>query len=434
MEVIMKHYTLDDRLRIQRGLTINLNFTEIGNSIGKNRTSVSREVKAHYRGEGKPARSKCRHRNECIFKDPSECPVPSCNKRTCSIACSQCAKYCDRYEPEICPKLMKPPYVCNGCNHRGDGCHLEKRLYDAEYAHNEYKNTLSDSRSGISLTEDELKYIEETIIPLVRNGVSLHVAYEAYSASMPVSERTLYDYVDKGIFSIGNLDLRRKVSRKPARKKSGPVLHVDKKCHVGRTYADFEEYTEKHPDFNVNEMDTVEGKKSSSKAILTIFFRNCDLQLMFLMELKTAANVAAAFFWLRQTLGEDFSEVFKVLLTDRGTEFTDPMSIEFSPFTGEQLCKVFYCDPQQTNQKSRCERNHEYLRYILPKGSSFDHLEQKDITLVMNHVNSMPRGNLNGKAPVQVFQSLYGEETAAKLGLKYIPLEELLLKPELLKK
>ena len=114
----MKHYTLDDRLRIQRGLTINLNFTEIGNSIGKNRTSVSREIQAHYRGEGKPARSKCRHRNDCIFKDPSECPAPSCSKRTCSIACSQCARYCDRYEPEICPKLMKPPYVCNGCEHR----------------------------------------------------------------------------------------------------------------------------------------------------------------------------------------------------------------------------------------------------------------------------------------------------------------------------
>jgi IS30 family transposase len=110
------------------------------------------------------------------------------------------------------------------------------------------------------------------------------------------------------------------------------------------------------------------------------------------------------------------------------------MSIEFDPLAAERVCRVFYCDPQQTNQKSRCERNHEYIRYILPKGSSFDHLKQEDITLVMNHVNSMPRGNLNGKAPVQVFQSLYGEETAAKLGLKYIPLEELLLKPELLKK
>lgn len=430
-EVNMKHYTLDDRLRIQRGLTINLNFTEIGKSIGKNRTSVSREVQAHFRGEGKPARSKCKHRNECIFKDPSECPAPSCNKRGCSIACSQCAKYCDRYEPEICPKLMKPPYVCNGCEHRGDGCHLEKRIYDAEYAHNEYKNTLSDSRSGISLTEDEINYIEETIIPLVRKGVSLHVAYDAYAASMPVSERTVYGYVDKGVFSIGNMDLRRKVSRKPTRKKSGPVLHVDKKCHVGRTYADFLAFTDEHPELGISEMDTVEGRQGG-KVILTIFFRNCKLQLMFLRDSKNAAAVSASYAWMREALGTDFSSVFQVILTDRGTEFTDPTSIEIDPDTGEVLCRVFYCDPQQTNQKSRCERNHEFIRYILPKGSSFDGLTQEDVALMMNHINSFPRASLNARSPIQVFESIYGKETTAKLGLRYIPLEELCLTPELL--
>lgn len=429
----MKHYTLDDRIRIQRGLTINLSFTEIGDSIGKNRTSISREIQAHYRGEGKPARSKCKYRAECIFDDPSKCPVPSCSKRTCSVVCSQCARYCDRYEPEICLKLLKPPYVCNGCKDRGEGCHLEKRIYDAEYAHKEYKMTLSESRSGISLTENELKHIEETVIPLVKNGISLPVAYDAYAASMPVSARTLYDYIDKGVFSAGNMDLRRKVSRRSTRKKSGPVLHVDKKCHIGRTYADFEAYMEENPPLNICEMDTVEGTKGG-KVILTIFFRSCDLQLMFLSDTKTAAGVYAVFSHLRKTLGDDFYKIFQVILTDRGTEFTDPASIEFDPATGEQVCKVFYCDPQQTNQKSRCERNHEYIRYIRPKGHTFDDLCPEDVMLMMDHINSMPRASLNGKAPVQVFRSLYGDETVTRLGLKYIPLEKLLLKPELLKK
>lgn len=429
----MKHYTLDDRIMIQRCLTINMKFTEIGEAIGKDRTSISREIRSHLKGEGKPARSKCIHRMECIFDDPSKCPVPSCSKRTCSVACAQCAKYCDRYEPEICLKLRKPPYVCNGCNDRGEGCHLEKRLYDAEYAHSQYKQTLSESRAGITITQDELQHISETIIPLISNGVSLPVAYAAHNDSMPVSERTLYDYIDKGVFEIGNLDLRRKVQRKPDRKKSGPELHVDKKCHVGRTYADFLVYVEKHPDIPVREMDTVEGRKGG-KVILTIFFRECDLQLMFLRESKTAAGVSAAFASMRKILGDDFTSIFKLILADRGTEFTDPLAIEFNQSNGNHECRVFYCDPQQTNQKSRCERNHEYIRYILPKGSSFDDLLPEDVNLVMNHVNSMPRASLNGKAPVQVFHSIYGEETAAKLGLKYIPLEELLLKPELLKK
>ena len=429
----MKHYTLDDRIVIQRCLTINKNLTQIGEAVGKNRTSVAREIKAHLKSEGKPARSKCIHRHECIFDDPAKCPVPNCPKSACSVVCAHCAKYCDRYEPEICPKLRKPPYVCNGCDERGGGCHLDKRLYDAEHAHAQYKQTLSDSRSGISLTENEMKHIEETIIPLIKNGVSLPIAYNEYADSMPVSERTIYDYIDKGVFSAGNLDLRRKVRRKPFRKKSGPELHVDKRCHVGRTYADFLAYVEKHPDVPIREMDTVEGTKGG-KVILTIFLRECSLQLMLLRDTKTAADVSSAYAGLRKVLGDDFTRIFKLVLTDRGSEFTDPLAIEFNQSTGEAECRVFYCDPQQTDQKSRCERNHEYIRYILPKGSSFDDLTQTDVTLMMNHINSMPRASLNGQSPVQAFMSLYGDETAAKLGLKYIPLEKLLLKPELLKK
>ena len=102
-------------------------------------------------------------------------------------------------------------------------------------------------------------------------------------------------------------------------KKSGPELHVDKKCHVGRTYADFLVFIEKHPDIPVREMDTVEGRKGG-KVILTIFFRECDLQLMFLRESKTAAGVSAAFASMRKALGDDFTSIFKLILADRGTE------------------------------------------------------------------------------------------------------------------
>lgn len=430
----MKHFTFDERLQIQRALTLGQSFTKIAEMTGKDRTSISREIRAHLRYDKKPARSRCKYRHECIFDDPAQCPAPTCNKRVCSKACAQCAQYCDKYEPEVCPKLLKPPYCCNGCEKRGgNNCLLQTRMYFAEYAHGLYKQTLSDSRTGISLSRDEFDFIAENIIPLIKKGISVPIVYAAYADRMPVSERTLYDYIDKGYFDAGNLDLRRKVRRKSNRQKSGPVLHVDKQCHIGRTYADFLAFIESNPNAKVSEMDTVEGRKGG-KVILTIFLRECSMQLMFLRDYKTAAEVSAAYVWLRKKLGDKFSEIFEVVLTDRGTEFSDPSSIEVDPMTGEVLCKVFYCDPQQTNQKSRCERNHELIRYILPKGSSFDDLTQDDVTLMMNHINSMPRFSLNARSPYQIFEDLYGKETAAKLGLKYIPLEELCLLPELLKK
>lgn len=430
----MKHFTYDDRLLIQRGLTLGWSFSRIASEINKDRTSISREIRAHIRYDGqKPARSRCKFRYECIFEDPSQCPAPRCLKKVCSLVCAQCAQYCDKYEPEICPRLLKPPYCCNGCGDRGGSCHLSTRMYYADYAHSMYKQTLSESRVGISLSESELQFIADNVIPLIKNGVSVPVAYEYYADQMPVSQRTLYDYIDKGYFDAGNLDLHRKVQRKKSRHKSGPVLHVDKKCHVGRTYADFLAYLEEHPNVNVSEMDTVEGTKGG-KVILTIFFRDCGLQLMILRDTKTAAAVADTYVHLRAAMGSTFSKVFKVILADRGTEFTDPSSIEIDQETGEFQCNVFYCDPQQTNQKSRCERNHEFIRYILPKGSSFDDLTQDDVTLMMNHINSLPRASLNARSPYQVFKDKYGSETAAKLGLKYIPLNELCLTPELIKK
>ena len=429
----MKHLTLDDRIQIQRFLTVNMSFTEIAARLGKNRTTISREVQSYARSEGKPSRSKCKFK--CIFENRNEFPAPNCRKNKCSVACSQCAIYCDKYEPILCTKLTKPPYVCNGCDRRGNGCLLDKKLYDAEYAYKQYKKILRESREGVSLSEDELKIISDNIIPLLKNGVSLPTAYSAYIDIMPVSDRTIYDYIDRGVFeNSSNMDLRRKLRRKPFRKKSGPQLHVDKHCHIRRTYAEFMRYIEHHPTTNVCEMDSVEGRKGG-KVLLTIFFRNCDLQLMYLRDSNTSATVTNVFTKLKKILGdEDFKKVFPVLLGDRGTEFTNPLAIELNASTGEYLCNVFYCDPQQTNQKSRCERNHEYIRYIIPKGTPFDDYTEEDITLVMNNVNSMPRGNLNAQCPIQVFTELYGQEITSKLGLKYIPLQELILKPELLKK
>ena len=152
---------------------------------------------------------------------------------------------------------------------------------------------------------------------------------------------------------------------------------VDKKCRMGRTYEDFVRYLEEQPDTPVCEMDTVEGKRGG-KVILTIFFRNCGLQLGFLRDRNTSASVTEVFQKLRTVLtGDEFGSLFPVILTDRGSEFSNPLAIEVDFETGELLLKVFYCDPQNTNQKSRCERNHEFIASLSQKGRSFDHLEQK---------------------------------------------------------
>lgn len=119
-------------------------------------------------------------------------------------------------------------------------------------------------------------------------------------------------------------------------------------------------------------------------------------------------------------------------MTDRGTEFTNPYAIE-SDIWGEIKTRVFYCDPQCSWQKGMIERNHEFIRMVLPPGSSFEHLNQEDITLMMNHINNYPRASLNGHSPMQLAHLLLDEQLLKVLNYIDIPQDNIVLRPKLMK-
>ena len=97
------------------------------------------------------------------------------------------------------------------------------------------------------------------------------------------------------------------------------------------------------------------------------------------------------------------------------------------------LSNVFFCDPYNSSQKGACERNHEFIRYILPKGKSFDSLNQKDVDLVFSHINSTPRKSLGFNTPYNVFKAVFGIKLLEILNIQEINKDEVHLKPSLLK-
>ena len=126
---------------------------------------------------------------------------------------------------------------------------------------------------------------------------------------------------------------------------------------------------------------------------------------------------------IERVLGaKTFNKLFPVILTDNGSEFSNPKEIEYRDAVPSLRTKVFYCDPSSPYQKGACEVNHELIRRILPKGSSFDDLTQEDIFLMMNHINSY------------AFSFYYGEDLLKKLGCSPVAAENIILKPKLLKK
>lgn len=422
------HLSFDERITIQEGLRRGWSFADIARSLGRSKSTISREV--NMRKVVQPAKGNvCLYRRRCNL--PKGCKNRICEIPTnCTYGCTLCRNGCPEFQEEFCEEREKNGDLCNACPRTA--CRFQRCLYQAKTAQRMYEKELSESRKGIALTERELQQLNRIVSQRIRRGLSIPAICLQQADVLPVSERTLYTYVGQGLLDVGNLDLRRTVQRRQ-RRKSGPILRVDKACHVGRSYEDYLEYQRTNPDHNTVQLDSVVGRKGG-KVLLTMFFTNCDLQLAFLRRRNTARSVAAVIRLLRRQLGTDrFTELFPIFLSDRGSEFTDPRKLETDPHTGELVNRLFYCDPQNTNQKSQCERNHEFIRYVIPKGQSMDPLTQRQITKMMNHINSYPRKKWKGQAPIDLFVQIYGEETARLLGLEKVDADSIFLTPGLLK-
>ena len=430
-----KHLTLSDRILIEKGLNGSLSFTEIGRQIHKDPTTVSKEVRRHtkvkeFNGYGNiPCQANADIHSRCTLKH-------ACGDMDCDLPCRQCRSFrcsdiCKEYRPQQCERLNKAPYVCNGCGKRVN-CRMDKKLYSSKYADDCYRELLSSSREGINQTPESIQRMNDILTPLVQKGQSIAHIYATHADDMKCSRRTVYEYIDAGVFDVRNIDLRRKVKYRK-RKKPTDTSAKDRSYRKGHNYEDFWKRVEKSPEASVVEMDCVEGSKTSRKVLLTMTFRRTHLVLIFLLASQTQEEVLRVFNLLEERLGTIlFRRLFEIILTDGGTEFANREGLERSSGKGTRTT-VYYCDPYSFWQKGCCEKNHEYIRYVRKKGSSFDDLEQSDVDLLANHINSTKRDSLNGHSPFELSQLLLDEKLLTVMNYKAIAPDDVMLTPELLK-
>jgi len=415
---------------IEHSLRQGMPIQRIAGRLEKSTSTISREIRAHTTESDKSAayrvKNRCAKRKGC--KKYQICAGKlNCTKK-CSL-CKYCNEMCEEFFEETCQKLYSPPYCCNGCIEEWQ-CTLRKKYYLHKQAQEAYREMLSEARAGANITEDGLSALDGLVSPLIVRGQSIHHIATHNSDSIEVSEKTIYRYVDGGLLSARNIDMPRVVRMKP--RKSKPVQHkIDSQCRIGRTFADFNSLVEV-ADGTYVEMDTVIGRPGG-KVLLTLLFKSCGFLLAFIRERNTSQSVIDTFDSLQSRLGVvAFKAMFPAILTDNGSEFSNPKMLEYDA-SGRARTKIYYCDPYASFQKPNVELTHEFVRKILPKGSSFDKLNQEHIDLMMSHINSYSRGKLNDKSPLDLFCFIYGVDIPAKLGLRKISPNEIMLKPSLLK-
>ena len=356
-ESYQKHLSLDQRTTLQKFIAehrdengaMTIQLKAIGDAMSKDPSTLSKEVKLHVtKGSRRDyvdltkVNGLCAHYKDCKIKN--ENPV---NERFhLKKNCKMCILNCPEFEELVCPHLKKFPWCCNGCP-KIKTCILNKKYYYADEAMDTYQHDLVRCREGINISEEEYVELDNLITPLVKDQKQpLAHVYLNNKDQIPVSLRTLYNYIDQGLLSVKNGDLRRKVTYKRRYQQRIPhntLLAI----RTNRTFEDYQDYMNAHPDASVVQMDLVEGIRGiDDPYLLTLHFAKFRFQIAYLIPSKASLNIAATLDMITKDLGiKMFQKLFQVILTDNGVEFSDPDSIEVYGETGEIRTKVFYCHP-----------------------------------------------------------------------------------------
>ena len=395
------HLSYEDRKNIEDGLNENKSINQISKEINRSHSSILREIDRNKK-----------------YSEPSAWNNYKINHPDLDLSCE---------------RLKHSPYVCNGCKSRS-GCRKVRWTYYAREADNSYKEVKSEARKGINLTPEEVYKINSVLTPLIKKGQTINHLYINHPDILDFSKPSFYNYVNNGVFEFSPLDFPRIVKYKKRKNSKNRRTRKEREILINRKYEDFQKFINNHPDFNIVEMDTVEGLKDENDCFLTLLWRKSKFMIIFKLESQNGEEVSRIFNILQTLIPyDDYKRLFEVILTDNGHEFFDVLNIECMHSTGEQVTKLFFCDPHMSCQKGMIEKNHEFIRYILPKGSSFKNITQEDCDLFMNNINSLCRDSLNGKSPYEAMLFLCDEYVLKSLNCYYIKPDEVILNDSLLK-
>lgn len=184
-----KSLTLEQRRLIQKGIELGYSKVSIAHNIEKDKSTVGKEIKLH------------RQKVESSETNPLDCT----GFANCKYGL-ECSEDCEGYKPFVCRRRDRTPGACNGCTEY-DACPYEKYWYDADDAHESYKELLVESRRGINMSPEEVAQMWEILKPCLEKKMSIaEIVYE--HPELGVCQKTLYNYLNNGVFPVdrkGNL-------------------------------------------------------------------------------------------------------------------------------------------------------------------------------------------------------------------------------------
>lgn len=374
MKNTWNHLTFEQRKAIASGIAHNCKVCEIAETIGFDPTSISKEVK----------------RNRIKISSDSK--------------------------KSVCPKTQRWPYVCSNCSKRYSTCSFEKYRYDAKFAQSNADTNLINSRKGIDITSEEFTTMDNLIKEGVLNNESIYQIKVKNNESIPKSLTTVYRYINKGYLKTKRTDLPYAVTykkRKHNKKYDYSNNFIDRSNHK---YLDYLAYLHNNPNAYVWKLDFLGAIKTDSKNILSFILPNFQVPLIKIIDKPDSSKIVDFFDELEEKIGtEAFIKLIPAILTDRDPCFADINGICVSKITGEERCKLFFCDPYVSSQKPNVENLNKRLRLFFPKGKSVDKYTQNDIKQINKTLLNRPLRSLDRNSAKDAFIKIFDEELFEKI-------------------
>ena len=370
-----KHINFEQRKTIASGVAHGMKVNSLGELLELHPTGISREVK----------------RNRSIVE-----PIKNVK--------------------DECPKLKRWPFVCTNCKKRYYDCPFNKFIYNAKAAQKNADYNLKISRKGIDVTDEEFKQLDKIIKTGVDNKKSIYQIKIENKDSINKSVTTLYRYINKGYLTTSRMNLPYAVKykkRKYNKKYDYPNNKIDR---TGHTYIDYLSFLHNNPGIYVWQLDFLGAIKTDSKNILSLILPNLQFTLLDIITNPNSKKVVEFFDRLEEKIGtENFIKLIPMILTDRDPCFNDIEGICFSKITGEERCKIFYCDSYVSNQKPNVENINKQLRLFFPKKSSIDKYTKQDIKQINYTLLNKPLKSLDSYTPKEAFTRVFDDDLFNKL-------------------
>lgn len=265
--------------------------------------------------------------------------------------------------------------------------YVGQRVYEEHRANSCHRSKVVDCGGLVSFVEEKTLGKEKWSPDAAIGHAKMNYLYPGQR----FTTKTFYNCIYEGLVKNKNIDLLHNLRRRAKSPRK------ERKKKLGRSIETRPAIVQTREEFGHWEGDGIVGRAQQGH-LVTLVERKIGIGLLFKAGSRESGKIVHIIDELEKEHGSHFTEIFKTMTFDNGTEFSDIAAME-----KDGRIKVYYAHPYSSFERGTNENWNGIVRRFIPKGSSFDDLTDADIQRINQYINTLPRKRLNYRTPLDLW-------------------------------